>query len=258
MIRATVSWLVQASVDFLIEDRCVLCGELSGPGSRAGGSFGRFTKYLTGEVSQSLFGFMKIKNHPVCRACADDFDETQVTGFIEIDTAAGGAGRIPVIAPFMTNDAILKLVHLLKFSAYTAMIPPLARAMREAFDCYSVLDPDSCLLIPVPMHPKRRRERGFNQAELIARALSEDLAVPFRVDLLRRERLGRRQSSTPKEKRTANVQGAFSSAKGLLGGNHAVLVDDLVTTGATAAACSNALLAAGAGAVTVLSLGRSL
>ncbi len=286
----SVSWTVGSAVDFLIEDRCVLCGKLSTPGKDPNESSGRFTKYLNRAVHQRVFGFFQIANHPVCRMCASDFDETHGPGFIEKSSDSHEArpanlsagilpggdrnaslrcalgrlnavetdGRIPVISPFMTNDPVLKLVHLIKFSAYTALIPLVARTVRAATSCYRSGKMDSCLLIPVPMHPKQHRERGFNQAEHLARELSVGLEIPLAPGILRRNRSGKRQSTTPREKRWINVHGAFSTGNGSLTGKHALLVDDLVTTGATAASCSDALFAAGAASVTVLCLGRSL
>lgn len=287
---ASISWMVRSAVDFLIEDRCVLCGRLSTPDTDPGEFSGRFSKYLNRTVRQRVIGFFQIENHPVCRICASDFDETHGPGVIEKPSdslealpanrsagalpggdhdaslrsalgclnAAETDRRIPVISPFMTNDPVLKLVHLIKFSAYTALVPLVARTIQAATICYRSGKMDSCLLIPVPMHPRQQKERGFNQAEHLARELSIRLDIPLSPGVLRRNRSGRRQSTTPREKRWINVHGAFSAGNGSLAGKHALLVDDLVTTGATAAACSEALFAAGAASVAVLSLGRSL
>jgi ComF family protein len=285
-----LSRLFQPVVDFLIEDRCVLCGEISRASSQSVEPSGQFTKYLARAVHERAIGFIQIENHPLCHACLSGFDETVGSGVIHLagiapasveeaegtavapsdnssDTPhpapqapepAQNAASLSVIAPFMTNDPVLGIVHKIKFSAYTALVPLMSRSLQAAFAYYRNSPADSHLLIPVPMHPRQLKERGFNQAELIALELAGGLNIPLRTDLLGRKRPGRRQSSTPREKRPANVRGVFCAKKGALTGKHALLVDDLVTTGATAAACATELLAAGAVSVTVLCLGRSL
>jgi ComF family protein len=255
----SVMWMVQAVADFLIDDRCVLCGELSHLHAKSNDNDRLFSGYLTRMAYQRLFGFLQIENHPICRACIVDFDETHSPGVIRVVEESAGIGRnATVISPFMTNDSVLKLVHLIKFSGYTALVPLVARPIQAAYQQYQSQDLEPCILLPVPMHRKQEKERGFNQAELIARELAHTMKIPLQTEDLQRHRLGMRQSLTPRAKRPANVQGAFSVRKSSVEGKHALLVDDLVTSGATAAACSNVLLLAGAESVTVICLGRSL
>jgi ComF family protein len=259
---ASISWLAQAALDFLIEDRCMICGNLSYQIRNPVDSSSLFSKFIAAAVRQPLCRFMQIENHPLCRECLSEIDETNRPGVIRItdspEESLDACRSIPVISPFMTNDPVLKLVHLIKFSAYTALVPPVARSIQAAFNHYRTEELDSCILVPVPMHILQRKLRGFNQAELIARELSRDLDIPLQPEILFRHRPGVRQSMTPHENRLANVQGAFSSKKGSVMGKHVLLVDDLVTSGATASTCSSALLTAGADAVTILCLGRSL
>jgi ComF family protein len=290
VIGRILAWPVQAAVDFLIEDRCLLCGEISCESAHPIDSSRRFSAYLACAVHQRAIGFIKIENHPICHACVAGFDETHGTGMIHLQGAvrvsrpkgrmpaetpikdpppaphpsaevaepSGNEGSIPVIAPFMTNDPVLNVVHRIKFSAYTALVPLAALSMQAAYEFYGAQPSDDRLFIPVPMHRKQRKERGFNQAELIARELSGRLEIPLCTDILERKRPGTRQSVTPREKRSANVRGVFCAKKGSIAGKHALLVDDLVTSGATAAACAAELYASGAASVTVLCLGRSL
>jgi len=104
------------------------------------------------------------------------------------------------------------------------------------------------LVIPVPLHARRLRERGYNQAALIARAVAAASRARYAEDVLVRPRATVPQSSLGMAQRRANVDGAFGAGEmiGLVSGRRVLIVDDVVTTGATVGACAAILLAAGA------------
>ena len=109
--------------------------------------------------------------------------------------------------------------------------------------------PASAVAVPVPLHPARERQRGFNQAELIFRPWLKDLGIPMER-LLLRNRQTKPQYGLSREEREANLQGAFSLAEGMSAdGRDILLVDDIMTTGATLLACANALRQGGAGRI---------
>jgi len=109
----------------------------------------------------------------------------------------------------------------------------------------------------VPLHPRRRRERGFNQAELLARALAARLTRECEPAALVRRRETRPQAGLTAAARRRNVAGAFAVRRqARVAGRLVVLVDDVVTTGATVAACAHALRAAGAREVRLVSAAR--
>jgi ComF family protein len=108
-------------------------------------------------------------------------------------------------------------------------------------------------LVPVPIHPGRRRERGYNQAELLAVTLGERCGLPVR-DALERVKDTLPQVGLPRGRRAENVQGAFKPRAGAAPGRRAVLIDDVHTTGTTLEAAAGALLAAGAHQVYALTL----
>ena len=111
-------------------------------------------------------------------------------------------------------------------------------------------------VVAVPLHPARLRQRGFNQADLIARNLRRSLALAEPRGVLERTRPTPPQVGRDRKRRFENVAGAFAWNGPELGGESILLVDDVATTGATLDACASALRAAGSGPVTGVSVAR--
>ncbi len=114
------------------------------------------------------------------------------------------------------------------------------------------------LLCPVPLHPKRRHERGFNQSELLARSMSESLGLPLVPGVLRRARHTPPQVGLTDPERLRNVRGAFLARPDLAAGRRVLLIDDVMTTGATLRNATSALLAGGALRVAAATLARAV
>jgi len=115
------------------------------------------------------------------------------------------------------------------------------------------------VVVPVPTTPRRLRERGFNPARLLALSVAERLEIPL-LDALERPREGRRQVGLPASERAANVRDAFVSAGALAGSlnhQHVLLVDDVLTTGATGAEAARAAQGCGARAVSLVTFARA-
>jgi ComF family protein len=131
----------------------------------------------------------------------------------------------------------------------------LGRLLVYAAEKYAIAGTVECI-VPVPMHPLKRFFRGYNQAELLARRLSENLKVPV-IGALRRVRLTRQQYLLRKRERSENVKGAFAAHDGAsVKGKTVLLVDDICTTCATIEECSRVLRGAGAAAVYALTVAR--
>jgi ComF family protein len=146
-------------------------------------------------------------------------------------------------------------LHALKFGGKRALAGPLSALVLE--QCGALLGPHVDALVPVPLAHERERERGFNQAALLAAHLAAASGLPSKPRWLSRRRGTRPQTELTAPERRANVARAFA-ASSRVAGAHVVLVDDIVTTGATAAECARTLRAAGARAVGVLAVARVL
>lgn len=112
-------------------------------------------------------------------------------------------------------------------------------------------------VVPVPLHPVRERERGLNQAAILARALSRTRGIPFLPRALKRTRFTETQTHLDRSERQKNLRGAFRAPRpGALAGRRVLLVDDVLTTGSTLSECAATLRAGGADPALVLTLAR--
>lgn len=152
-------------------------------------------------------------------------------------------------APFLHGGALAEAIHRLKYEHREDLAAPLGLL----FGGCAV--PRADLLAPIPLHPLRLRERGYDQAALLARAASRRFRLPV-ASLLRRVRATGPQVGRDRRARERNLRGAFAPSRDLTG-VRVCLVDDVLTTGATASAAAEALLSAGAARVEVCTLARA-
>jgi ComF family protein len=150
-------------------------------------------------------------------------------------------------------------VHALKYDGWRVAADGMAERMARLSWPRDVID-ERTALVPVPLASTRLRERGFNQSELIARALAERWRIPVWTDLVTRQRNTETQTRLRPSDRLRNVAGAFdvsSSVSTRLRGAHLVLVDDVVTTAATLNACAAMLMQSGARILSYVTFGRA-
>jgi ComF family protein len=152
-----------------------------------------------------------------------------------------------------------KIIHALKYSGWRDVAPAMAdRLARMAWP--SDVVEERTALVPVPLAASRERERGYNQSALIAWGLASRWVIPVWSDVLERTRVTQTQTELTPGERLSNVAGAFrvrNSARATLRGAHVVLVDDVVTTGATLGACASALFEAGSRIISYVTFGRA-
>ena len=157
------------------------------------------------------------------------------------------------------RDGMREAIHALKFGGRPVLATPLGRLLAEAGARALPAPPADWAdgLVPVPLHPARLAERGFNQAELLAAPCAARWRVPVLPRVLVRTRPTLPQTDLDPAARRANVRDAFRVPRpAAVEGRRVLLVDDVLTTGATVGAAARALRAAGAAAVGVLTLAR--
>ena len=160
------------------------------------------------------------------------------------------------LSPLCYRDGVRRAVHRYKFKGGAGLAGLFGELMAQ---CLSDRRDGAVDLVTwVPLHPKRKKRRGYDQAELLARRVAELRGIPA-VSTLEKVRLTDTQSQqSTEEDRRANVEGAYRALPGLdLTGKRIALVDDVVTTGSTLAQCAACLRSAGAAAVVGLTLARA-
>lgn len=213
--------------------RCSWCGGLLGQESGDGdGGPNRATAAMPPTLSQ------------LCPSCRQAIERGPVRG-----PARWPVTAVVAVAPY--GEGLAAAIQALKYRRRRGLAASLGEALAAA--AHAAL-PQGGLLVPVPLHPSRFRERGFNQSELLGREVARRLGWPLERRRLRRTRPTRSQAKLGRLEREANLRGAFSTEPGWAAPEHVILVDDVYTTGATTSACAAALAVAGARRVDVLVL----
>lgn len=157
-------------------------------------------------------------------------------------------------APYRMEGAVREAVHALKYQSVRALAPTLGQLLADFIPDNT---PSADVLVPVPLHPRRERSRGYNQSLLLAQGTGRATGLPVEGNALRRLRSTPSQArSAGEEERWANVAGAFEADAALVQGRRVLVIDDVCTTGATLEACSIALKQAGAASVWGVTLAR--
>ena len=225
--------LVPGLLEMLLPAHCILCG-LRSHGGR-----------LCGPCAEEL-----PRLGQACRQCAVPIMHSGLM-------LCGACLRHPpawdsAIAALCYEYPVDQLVQRFKFHHNFACGQLLADELAGALQRSVEPGPEQLptdFLLPVPLHFTRRFQRGFNQAELLARSVGAELHIPVRVDLLQRTRRTAAQSGLDRTERRKNIRGAFACRD--LAGKRIALVDDVLTTGLTLEACARAVRKAGASHVSI-------
>jgi len=159
-------------------------------------------------------------------------------------------------APCLYEGVVKECIHLLKYGRKLCLVGALSKLMIEFMRSHFGLN-DFDLIVPVPLHGVKLREREFNQAELLARQIKARFDIPISSNNLKKVKSGPPQTTLSRRERLSNPKGAFKVRRpSSFRRKSILLVDDVFTTGSTANECSRALLEAGAKKVDVLTLAR--
>lgn len=250
-MRGGIGKAAQALADFWLDEICHACGRpaeavarLPRPRDAAADALAQPLR-----IGGARWG---IDTRPLCRACCHELLPMR-----EPVTLGTGDTKVAVWPAFETDERILAVVRALKFSRRERLAAWLARSMAEGLPARALFA-DECtpVLVPVPMDRSSLRRRGFNQAERLATALAASVGGTVERRAIVKVRATAPQSTLGSAERARNVAGAMDvGARGVVLGRRVILVDDLVTTGATAAACATALRRAGTRDVRVVCVG---
>ncbi|HEV2330891.1 MAG TPA: ComF family protein [Verrucomicrobiae bacterium] len=244
-VKSLVQTALNTTLGFFYPEVCALCkAEPATPDD--------------GFVGAECRGQVRFIRPPFCGRCGLPFDGDLTATFEcsncrELELYFGSA-RSAVVARTVVMEAIhhFKYSRALWFENFLAglLIAEAAPVLRGQTDS---------IIVPVPLHPLKKREREFNQAAVLAARLSRATAIPENEKILARIKPTETQTHLKRDERAVNMRGAFAVRDGVkLNGERIILVDDVFTTGATTNDCARALRAAGAGDVCVWTVARGL
>ncbi|MGN6285048.1 MAG: ComF family protein [Afipia sp.] len=193
---------------------------------------------------------------PYCARLGIPFVYDPGPGLLSMEAIANPPAYQRARAAVRYDDTARTLVHALKYQDRTDLAPTMGRLMALTG---SELLKEADALIPVPLHWQRGWSRRYNQSGALARVIAAQAGIPVWGDVLQRTRQTRQQVGLSRAERARNVQGAFTVAaekKSALQGRRIVLIDDVLTSGATVDTCARALLRARAASVDVLVFAR--
>lgn len=229
-------------VDFVFPPRCPLCGD--GVGSQAG-------------LCAPCWSDLAIPGEPACVSCGRPFDEGVAAGSTCAPCLAEPPRHDGIAAGTLYNEASRKLVLAFKHGSRLGLAPMMAQLIAARLGPRQ----GDWIVVPVPLHRWRLWRRGYNQAAVLARALAGITAMPLVVDALERRKPTASLGGLGRRARRRELSGAIrirenSAAK--VRGRQVVLVDDVLTSGATSDACIRVLRQAGAESVVVACFSRVL
>jgi len=226
--------LKRMALDLLFPQRCVGCGKEGG--------------FLCHSCCCELPYIVP----PLCPKCGKPRPNgTLCPGCIDWQAKIDG-----IRSPFQFDGVMRQAIHQLKYRNLRALAMPLAKLLND----YLITNPvPGEVLVPVPLHRKRLRERGYNQSRLLAKELGKLIKLPVIDDYLIRKRYAPAQTKTTTvDERQSNVVNAFTCHDYRLKDKQVLLIDDVSTSGATLDACAAALKATGATSVWGLVLAREI
>ena len=236
----SVRGLFAAALDVVLPPLCPACREpVTGKG-----------------VCSSCWSRLSFITRPYCERLGIPFVYDPGPGILSMEAIADPPAYNRARAAVRFDEVSRALVHSLKYGDRLDLAPMMGRWIGQAGR--EVLS-EADALVPVPLHWRRHWARRFNQSALLAATVSADSGVPVLAGVLKRVKATAQQVGLTRSERAVNVQGAFKvppEAKAVVAGRRIVVVDDVLTSGATVDGCARALLRAGAANVDVLVFAR--
>ncbi|HEY3863790.1 MAG TPA: ComF family protein [Verrucomicrobiae bacterium] len=234
---------LDAALNFVYPPVCQICRD-----ERAGAR--------EGYVGGACWSGVRFVTPPFCDRCGLPYD-----GDIKGEFRCGNCAELEFGFSFArsavrANAMMLEVIHRYKYQRALWFEPFLADLLQRAAQP-ALAGQGWDLIVPVPLHPLKLRQREFNQAERLARCLGRSLGLPVNTKAVRRVQFTETQTKLSRPRRAANVSGAFAPGQ-KLDGQKVILVDDVMTTGATTSACARTLRKAGASDVCVWTAARGI
>ena len=242
LIPTPIRRAVGALLDLLYPPHCAIC----------------FCKTPTGEhlCPACRKGAPAIRA-PFCDVCSEPFFG-RIDGVFICPNCRDRRFRFTcAVSRYQSRSTVRELIHRFKYNGKVYLRHVLTDLLTEALQDSRLQSPPCDRLVPVPLHPTRERERGFNQALLLAEGLARRSAIPL-ADCLKRTRYTTTQTIFDREERMENLRGAFQMRQNADVRNlHLLLIDDVLTTGSTVDECARVLRDAGAASVRVATVARA-
>lgn len=228
------AWSVYRQVlDLFVPPRCVVCKQVG--------------TWLCDRCAPKIPLF----DAPICPRCGRPEDTRRLCAACRVTPLHVS----PIRAAFLFKGEIRDVIHALKYRGAQDILNPLAERIAESWRYHNM---QSDVLVPVPLHAKRKAKRGYNQAVLVAKVVGRQVGLPVVTEALLRVRDTASQTRLNRDERKQNVDAAFECVTcAPFNAKRVTLIDDVATTGATLDACATALLACGAQSVNAFTLARA-
>lgn len=191
---------------------------------------------------------------PLCRLCSKKI-EKNTSGLCK-ECRANSFAYDRVISVTAYKEPLVSLIHLFKYKSYDYLGEFFASLMTQHFSKIGFSLYNYATITCVPMHTAKLRDRGYNQAAILAKLLANYFKIPYKDDIIYESKERISQTQIDKQNRKVNVRDVFL-VKDTASGENIILVDDIFTTGSTVNACAGALKEKGAKAITVITLSKA-
>src|SRR5881398_7433 len=222
---------LEAAVSLLYPPVCTICGG----NVRAG-------EYLCNRCEAKAVRIIA----PFCQKCSEPFEGAITSEFTCANCAHRTIHFDAAVSAYRGRGIVRQIIHEFKYGRQVHLRHLVARWLCAAFDDERLRGRQFDMIVPVPLHPTRQRERGFNQASLLAELLTARVSIPCKP-MLKRVRYTTTQTALDRAERMENLHNAFRLRKNSdVRGLHVLLIDDVLTTGSTLSECARVLKRAGA------------